>query len=307
MCRKKNIIVALSGGADSVALLFALLQLKDELELNISACHVNHNLRGEESDGDEDFVRSLCEKLSVPLEVRSVDIISAQKKHESIEETARKARYSFFEELAERYSASVATAHTASDNSETVLMNMLRGTGLKGLCGIPPVRDYIIRPLIACTRNDTEKFCAENNLGYVTDSSNLSTLYTRNKIRLEIMPQLLEINPSFAAAVTRMTAGLADDSRYLEKIAEEEKAKAFDGDAYDCTMLALLGDCILSRIVSGMLSDGGVEPSALQINAVCALIRKGTGKINLKKNTFAQARRKKIKICYEEQKYRRKN
>ena len=157
LSRGDAVIVGTSGGADSMALLHWLFTHRDELGITVNACHINHNLRGEESLRDERFVRSFCEKLSIPLTVYSIEVITD--KHESVEERARKMRYKCFDELCEKLSAKLATAHTASDNAETVLINILRGTGTKGLGGIPPVRGKIIRPLLRCTREDTESYC----------------------------------------------------------------------------------------------------------------------------------------------------
>ena len=159
-----EITVALSGGADSVALLLCLLELKDDLDVNISAAHLNHCLRGEESDRDEQFVRDLCKQLNVPLTVEKADVKGeADKTGESIELCARRIRYAFLERVT---SGLIATAHTANDNIETVLFNMSRGTGISGLCGIPPKRDNIIRPLILVTREQVETYCAEKGVEF---------------------------------------------------------------------------------------------------------------------------------------------
>ena len=186
-----KIVAALSGGADSVTLLHCLNSIKEELGFELSACHVNHNLRGEDSDKDQAFAQALCENMNIPLKVFSINVAKAMEKHTSVEETARALRYKAFSEESERLGAKVATAHNSCDNTETVFLNLLRGTGLKGLCGIPPVRDYLIRPLILCTREEIEAYCDENSLRYVTDKTNFSTEYTRNKIRLELLPKLL--------------------------------------------------------------------------------------------------------------------
>ncbi|MBP3692302.1 MAG: tRNA lysidine(34) synthetase TilS, partial [Clostridia bacterium] len=154
----KTVTVALSGGADSVALLLAMLQLRSRYGITVKAAHLNHNLRGEESDRDEQFVRSLCEQYKVELAVKSVDVKNlAQSTKQSVELAARAARYEFFACC----DGVVATAHTADDNIETVLLNLVRGTGLEGICGIPPVREGFIRPLIMCTRAQIEQFCKE--------------------------------------------------------------------------------------------------------------------------------------------------
>ena len=301
--RPCNITVALSGGADSVALLYSLYLLKDELKLSLSACHVNHNLRGEESDGDELFVRRLCRMLDIPLYVKNVRVSDYVGKHESTELVARRIRYDFFSELgADRL---IATAHTASDNCETVLINLIRGTALSGLCGIPPKRDNIIRPLIDCTREDIEQFCKENSLGYVTDSTNLSDDYPRNKLRLNIIPELKKINPSLMASVSRMSQSVALDDKYLDKIAYEEKKKAEKDGKYSVLALCNLDECILRRVVSMILDENGIPTNALNITKTVQIIRDGKGKINPCQFKFVQIRKKHLFVVTDETKFRK--
>ncbi|MGN0688267.1 MAG: tRNA lysidine(34) synthetase TilS, partial [Oscillospiraceae bacterium] len=204
------VVIALSGGADSVSLLYALNSLSDELGITVSACHVNHGLRGEEADSDMHFCERLCERLGVELVVLKTDVRGVQRKHESIEEAARRVRYEFFAEVSK--GKLLATAHNSNDSAETVLLNMMRGTGLKGLCGIPPVRGNIIRPLIYCTRQDVEDYCAENSLAYVTDKTNLCDDYTRNKVRHIILPEIMKINSGFLETASRMENTLRADT-----------------------------------------------------------------------------------------------
>lgn len=214
-----SVCVALSGGADSVALLHALMSIKDELGITLSAAHFNHNLRGEESDRDEHFVRTLCAGYEIPLSVESADVEDVSRRRgESIELTARNLRYDFLQRTG---ADKIATAHTATDNAETVLINMTRGTALKGLCGIPAVRMPFVRPLLFCSRGDIEKYCGANNLSFVTDSSNLTDDYTRNKVRHRAVPVLKEINPSFDATVERMCESLSIDEDCLQAQAEK--------------------------------------------------------------------------------------
>ncbi len=215
MFRKGDkVCVALSGGADSVALLHVLLSLKDELSISVSAAHLNHCLRGAESDRDEQFVCELCRDLDVELMLGREDVARiSSMRGESIELTARNLRYDFLERSK---ADKIATAHTATDNAETVLLNMTRGTALRGLCGIPAVRDCFVRPLIYCSRDDIEKYCKENSLSFVTDSSNLTDDYTRNRIRHNVTPVLKEVNPSFDSVVGRMCESLSVDDDYFE-------------------------------------------------------------------------------------------
>ena len=176
-----RILVALSGGADSTALLLSLQACGCEL----AAAHLNHCLRGSESDRDEDFVRALCARLGVPLTVERADVRAhAAAQGCGIEEAARSLRYAFLERAADAVGADwIATAHTADDNLETVLFHLTRGTGTRGMAGIPPRRGRIIRPLLGATRTEIEAYLAGKGEPYVTDSSNLTDAHTRNRIR----------------------------------------------------------------------------------------------------------------------------
>ncbi len=216
---EKSVTVALSGGADSVALLLALLEIKDEFSLTVSAAHLNHCLRGSESDGDEEFVRELCEKLSVPLFCERAEIAELSKNSgDSVELTARNVRYRFLERVSDGV---IATAHTADDSLETMLYNMARGTGLKGVCGIPPVRDRIVRPLIFVSRQQVEEYCASKKVQYRTDSSNLSDIYARNKIRHRAVPTLKEVNSAAVKNAAVLSEHLRRDEELLQSIASE--------------------------------------------------------------------------------------
>lgn len=216
----RTVTVALSGGADSMALLFSLFSLKEKLGITLKAAHLNHLIRGEEAFRDERFVEEACKKLGVELTVKRIDVPALAKAGGlSIELAARTARYEFLESVAD--GGAVATAHTASDNLETVILNLTRGSGLDGLSGIPVKRGVFIRPVILCTRNQIEAYCKEKDIPFVTDSTNLSDDYTRNKIRHSIVPVLKELNPSVEATVLRSSLIVREDAEYLKKRAEE--------------------------------------------------------------------------------------
>jgi len=223
MVRGDRVLCALSGGADSTALTILLSRLADELGIKVFAAHLNHGLRGEASDSDERFVRELCESHNIPLETRRENVGEIAKAGgKGIEETARDVRYRFLRQTADRLGCTkIATAHTANDNAETILMNMVRGTGLRGLCGIPPVRGNIVRPLLFSERKSIESYLSDQGIGYVTDESNFDTSYTRNKIRHQVIPLLLEINPSFTGSIREMAELLRGDADCLDDWAEE--------------------------------------------------------------------------------------
>ena len=207
-------IVALSGGADSVALLLSLRQLGYDVE----AAHCNFHLRGEESDRDEKFCVSLCEKLSVPLHRIHFDTLEYASLHKiSIEMAARELRYNYFAQLRNDIGAcGVCVAHHRDDSVETVLLNLVRGTGLRGLRGIQPVHDGIIRPLLVVTRSEIEEFLRAEGQDYVTDSTNKETDFMRNKVRLELIPLLKELNPAACENIAHTAGVLCVDIKKLD-------------------------------------------------------------------------------------------
>lgn len=204
----EEIVCAVSGGADSMALLWALYLLKDEWDLDLSAAHFNHHLRGEESDRDEAFVRNFCDRYDIPLHVGSAEVRPGKK---GLEAAAREARYGFLRSL----KGKIATAHTADDNAETVLLHLIRGTGLKGLGGITPIHGNVIRPMLSVTRQDVETFLEEWCLTHIEDSSNETDAYLRNRIRHHVMPLLKEENPRLGENLSRMALRLRVDEEYL--------------------------------------------------------------------------------------------
>ena len=195
-----RILVALSGGAGSVCLLHTLLALKVELGITLYAAHVNHQLRGDEADRDEAFVINLCRQWDVPCFNRSFDVKEyAEEKKMTLEEAGREVRYSFFESLLQEHEIDyVATAHHNDDNVETVVMRFMRGSGLHGLSGIPLCNNRrVIRPLLYVSREHIMEYIAQNQLSFVTDSTNADNFYHRNRIRLELIPHLEQLNPNF--------------------------------------------------------------------------------------------------------------
>ena len=185
-----TVLCALSGGADSMALLSVLEALAKPRSLTLHAAHFNHQLRGEESQRDEDFVVQWCQKRGIPLVVGRGDVAQeAQEQGKGVEETARAMRYGFLTATAQELGADkIATAHNADDNAETLLLHLARGTGLDGLTGIPPVRGILIRPLLATPRIDIAVYLAQEEIPHVEDSSNQDTVYARNRLRQEVMP-----------------------------------------------------------------------------------------------------------------------
>ena len=218
-----RVLIGVSGGPDSVTLLNVLLSLKKRYNLSFFIAHLDHMLRGEESDEDANFVKNLAKELGLPCEVKSCNLIEiAQKEHLTLEEAARKFRYKFYLETTKKFKANkIALGHNADDQVETILMRFLRGTGLEGLMGIPPVRGKIIRPLIECSREEIEEYCKENKIEYRVDSSNKEVVYFRNKIRLELLPLLSQgYNKNIKDITLRLRNIISEVSAYLKQETE---------------------------------------------------------------------------------------
>lgn len=265
-----KILAAVSGGADSMCLLMALFELSKTMNFSLEAAHYNHRLRGNESDRDEAFVREYCALLNIPCHVGAEDVSKwAADNGYGLEEAGRKLRYKFFDETASHIGACrIATAHNADDNCETVLMNMTRGTGLRGLCGIPPIRGNIVRPVLILTRAQIEEFLNERHIPHIEDSSNSSDAYTRNKLRHHVIPVLKEINPSFAEAVTSMTGLLTLDRDFIETQAAEFTNEA--NGAVSVQALAALPEAVGARVIRQLAGTG---LSAEQTDSVLRLVK----------------------------------
>ena len=190
-----KVIVAFSGGPDSTCLLYILNELKEELGITLLGAHLNHCLRGQESDKDEEYAKKTCESLNIDFYSKRVDVHRiSQEKNLSCEMAGREVRYEFFNELMHKFNASkIALAHNANDQAETILMRIMRGTGIEGMVGIKPVRDKIyVRPILHLNRSEIEKYCEEKNINPRIDKSNLEKIYARNKVRLDLIPYIEE-------------------------------------------------------------------------------------------------------------------
>lgn len=274
-----KVLVGLSGGADSISLLHALYSLKRELNLEIFAAHINHGLRGKDALDDENFARETCEKLRIPIYVLRADIKKeALEKGMGIEECGRSVRYRFFKEISQKLGSKTATAHTLSDNLETLILNFTRGAGLNGMCGIKPVRNNIIRPLIYLTRQEIEDYCKENNLKFIIDKSNYDRCYSRNKIRLDVIPILKEINPSVEKSALRMISQFKDVDNYIENQAKKVLESSKLSDGYDVKNLLELDKAVLSRCIS-IIAGGNLEN--IHIDLVIESLNNGFGTVTL--------------------------
>lgn len=220
-----KVIVAVSGGPDSMCLLHILYTLKETLKITIAAAHVNHCLRGKEADADEEFVRKFCEKHNIQFYSVKVDVNSlAKEKNISSEMAGRFARYKFFESIKKKINADkIALAHNANDQAETLLMRIMRGTGTEGLIGIKPVRDGIfIRPLINTQRDQIEAYCIQHEINARIDNTNLQNIYSRNKVRLELIPYMKKnFNEDIVEVLNRLSSTMRTDNEYLDNISKK--------------------------------------------------------------------------------------
>jgi len=281
------VTVGLSGGADSVALLSFLYKHKDALGISLRAAHLNHNLRGEESLCDQLFAEQLCRALKIPIVLKSVQIAElAKQRGVSLEVCGRDERYAFFEEVAE--GGKIATAHNATDNVETILLNIARGTALKGLCGIPQVRGRFIRPLILCSRAVIEEYCCSEKLDFVTDSTNNSDIYSRNRIRHHAIPVLREIQPELERRAAEMTTLLQIDEDYLTTKAKKtlEKITCGNGKYLRCEYLKL-HSAIAARVVILILKAHSLPYDYARVTLIYEAICAGEGTIQLPTPTGA--------------------
>ena len=247
-----RVVCAVSGGADSVAMLFAWYLLREKWKISVEAAHFNHHLRGEESDRDAQFVKDLCDRLDIVLHLGGGQIVPGKK---GLEAAAREARYAFLKGL----SGKIATAHTADDNAETVLMHLVRGTGLKGLGAIAPVNGRLIRPMLNVTRRDVEQFLEEYHLSYVEDSSNRTDDFLRNRIRHQVMPLLRQENPKLAENLSAMALRLRQDEDALAQAAQQQRT-------LQVSQLRQMHPAIRARVLEDFLKKSGVpEPEAEHI------------------------------------------
>ena len=254
-----RVICAVSGGADSIALLWCMWMLREKISITVEAAHFNHHLRGAESDRDEQFVRDFCDFHDIPLHVGGGEIVPGKK---GLEAAARDARYAFLRALG----GTVATAHTADDNAETVLMHLIRGSGLRGLGGITPRSQGLIRPMLEVTRAEVEAYLAENWISHVEDSSNGGNDFLRNRLRHGVMPLLKAENPSLAVGLTAMALRLRQDEDCLAQMAAQL-------DATDVAAMRAAHPALRARALERFLRENGLpEPNASHIAQAEALL-----------------------------------
>ena len=302
---KDKIVLGVSGGPDSITMLDILRQIQEEFDFEIVVAHINHMIR-KEAIQDEEYVKKYCEKNSIEFFVKRIDVMSvANNRKIGTEEAGRFVRYDFFDEvLKQTGSNKIAIAHNKNDKVETIIMHLLRGSGLSGLKGIEPIRENVIRPLIECERKEIEKYCDENRLEPRIDKTNFENDYTRNKIRNIVIPYIeKELNPNIIETIDRLSEVVKKEDRYLEKVALDVYDKILIKQEPGQIMLELKGfneqdEVIKSRIILYTVkklfgSSQGIEK--IHINDIIKLCNNNIGNKYLTPN-------KKIKILVKDKK-----
>ncbi len=279
-----RVVVTVSGGADSICLLDVLHELKDDLGIELVVAHFDHGLRPDEDQAENLFVVSLAVSLNLPFETKKADS-RIEAGMGSLEERARHARYQFFEEVKDRFSAQkIAVGHNLNDQAETVLMRLLRGSGLSGLSGIPPCReDKIIRPLIEISRDEILSYLGQKGLKYVTDSSNFETRYLRNRIRLDLLPKLAKYQPRIIELLAQTSEIMRRDNAWLEAVAEDWIKETAEITANKEVLIPLssfreLPEAIRYRVIRYSLKTTGGNLRRVSLRHIGAVNRLATGK-----------------------------
>jgi tRNA(Ile)-lysidine synthase len=277
--RRQHLLVAVSGGPDSIALLSLLAALAPSWRLRLTGVHFNYGLRGSESDGDEAFVSSFCHARNIPLVVRR-PVLSKQRRLSSLQLLARWARYEAMKSLAHELPADrIVTGHTANDQAETMLMWMLRGAGLTGLAGMPFVRDKIIvRPLLRTTREEILAYLKQEGLSYRQDSSNLTGIYRRNRVRRDLLPVMEDITPGIVRLLERQAEVLRADDAYLEQVVNELYRSLITVDVrgdqrFQRQAVEALPDALKRRLVRHILKCTDPEQRAPSVRVVDSVLR----------------------------------
>ncbi len=273
-----RVLCAISGGTDSMCLLHFLSRRED---LTVAAAHYNHQLRGAESDRDETFVREICRQWDIPLTVGRGDVRAfARREKRSLEEAARTLRYTFLFQAAETECCQViATAHNADDNAETLLLHLLRGSGLSGLTGITPTLYQLVRPFLTTSRGELEDYLAAWGLPHVEDSSNTDDSYTRNRVRHQLLPLLEELNPGFVRRLCSAIPRLREDNDLLDSLAKQlflQAGRREEDLVIPAAAIAQAPPPVAARAVRLLLAEaaeGDWDCSAAHIGAVLSLCR----------------------------------
>lgn len=273
-----TVAVGVSGGADSMLLLNYLYDNKESYAIKLIAANVEHGIRGEESKADTEFVKNFCNEKGIELKCLSINAVEEAKAEKlGVEEYSRNKRYEFFASLG---ADKIATAHNMTDNAETLLFRLSRGTSVKGAASIPPVRDSIIRPLIECTSKEIRDYCKENSIPFVVDKTNLDNDYSRNYIRNVILPCFEKLNPSYEEAFSRFINSASEDEECLSSLAKQYEFPV------SVDKIKSEYPAVQKRVFQRYASEFSITLDEIHLSEVCSLIDK-TGKTQLKGDIFA--------------------
>ena len=276
---KNGVAVGFSGGADSVLLLIFLSKLQKELNFRLKALHVNHMIRETTADRDEEFSKVFSEALGIEYESIKCDVPRfAEKNKLGTEEAARKIRYDFFSSVVSKSEdiSTIATAHNSTDNLETFIFNFMRGSGSRGLSGIAPVRDNVIRPLIYVSKEDVVRLLSEAQIPFVTDETNYSVEYTRNYIRHEILPKLKRLSPHPEDMSNKAISNLRSDADYISTVADKFYNENRKHGKISSDLLREQHPAVFSRVVRAMCLDfGAPAPEKIHVDKIYELLQKG--------------------------------
>ena len=289
-----RVLIGVSGGADSIALLEFFVSVKEKYDLDICVAHIEHGIRGEDSVNDAEFVKNYCKKLGVKFYLKTIDAPNLAKKAKmGVEEYSRMARYDFFNTIE---CDKIATAHNLTDNIETLLFRLARGTGLKGACSIPAVRGKIIRPFIEVSSGEIRKWCNDNNIPYRVDCTNSDSAYSRNLIRLEILPLFEKLNANYQDNIENFISDVNEDYAFIDDYVKNIYPKIVKNNEIDLPKLNELDLSIKKRILIMFFDENGYSLNRIHLQSVIDITLK-SGKSQIKENVFAISAKGKIRIA----------
>lgn len=289
-----RVLIGVSGGADSIALLEFFVSVKEKYDLDICVAHIEHGIRGEDSVSDAEFVENYCKKLGVKFYLKTIDAPNLAKKAKmGVEEYSRMARYDFFNAIE---CDKIATAHNLTDNIETLLFRLARGTGLKGACSIPAVRGKIIRPFIEVSSSEIRKWCNDNNIPYRVDCTNSDSAYSRNLIRLEILPLFEKLNANYQDNIDDFISDVNEDYAFIDNYVKSIYPKIVKDNEIDLPKLNELDLPIKKRILIMFFNENGYSLNRIHLQSVIDITLK-SGKSQIKKNVFANSAKGKIRLA----------
>ena len=289
-----RVLIGVSGGADSIALLEFFVSVKEKYDLDICVAHIEHGIRGEDSVNDAEFVENYCKKLGVNFYLKTIDAQNLAKKAKmGVEEYSRMARYDFFNTIE---CDKIATAHNLTDNIETLLFRLARGTGLKGACSIPAVRGKIIRPFIEVSSGEIRKWCNDNNIPYRVDCTNSDSAYSRNLIRLEILPLFEKLNANYQDNIENFISDVNEDYAFIDDYVKSIYPEIVKNNEIDLPKLNELDLSIKKRILIMFFDENGYSLNRIHLQSVIDITLK-SGKTQIKENVFAISAKGKIRIA----------